>query len=154
MNCTPFALPTFFAPDGSNGGPPLALLVGAFAGGDATGAATAPVSPELPLPPEPNPQPSFPFCVEAPRPEQIPVGFAQQVLAQSALLRHCPPINCVPAPFPTFLAPAGSKGGTAETRRVTFGRISFHSGRFQWQCLRLRTVKIEVKSMIARTKYD
>ena len=70
-------------------------------------------------PVDPKPQPVLPFCVDAPGPEQIPVGFAQHPLPQSALLRHCPPMNCPPAPLPTFFAPAGSNGGTAETRRVT-----------------------------------
>jgi hypothetical protein len=69
----------------------------------------------------PKPQPVLPFCVEAPGPEQIPVGLAQQPLPQSALLRHWPPMNCPPAPFPTFFAPAGSNGGTAATRKATEG---------------------------------
>lgn len=49
--------------------------------------------------------------MEAPGPEQIPEGLAQQPEAQSAALRHCPPINCCPLPLPTFLAPEGSNGG-------------------------------------------
>ena len=35
-----------------------------------------------------KPQPVLPAWVEAPGPEQMPVGFAQQPLPQSALLRH------------------------------------------------------------------
>lgn len=41
----------------------------------------------------------------------MPDGPAQQVLAQSAPLKHCPPINCIPFEFPTFFAPEGSKAG-------------------------------------------
>jgi hypothetical protein len=84
MNCIPLPLPTFFAPAGSKGGPPAeavpATAAAATAMADDAGAEDVPV--------EPKPQPVFPFCVEAPRPEQIPVGFAQHALAQSALLRH------------------------------------------------------------------
>jgi hypothetical protein len=110
MNCIPFPLPTFFAPAGSKAGPPAeavpATATAATLGlDDNTGAAADPV--------EPKPQPVFPFCVAASGPEQIPVGFAQHALAHSALLRHWPPINCSPTPFPTFFTPAGSKGGTA-----------------------------------------
>jgi hypothetical protein len=49
--------------------------------------------------------------VDAPGPEQIPDGPAQQPLAQSAVLRHWPPMNCAPTPLPTFFSPAGSKAG-------------------------------------------
>jgi hypothetical protein len=45
----------------------------------------------------------------------MPVGLAQHPLPQSASVRHWPPINWPPAPLPTFLAPAGSNGGTADT---------------------------------------
>src|SRR6478752_4963166 len=41
----------------------------------------------------------------------MPQGLAQQPEAQSAALRHWPPINCRPLPLPTFFAPAGSKAG-------------------------------------------
>jgi len=46
------------------------------------------------------------------------VGLAQQPLAQSASERHCPVMNCLPAPLPTFGAPLGSKGGTAATKEA------------------------------------
>ena len=39
----------------------------------------------------------------------MPQGLAQQPLAQSAVLRHWAPMNCVPLPLPTLLMPAGSK---------------------------------------------
>jgi hypothetical protein len=68
--------------------------------------------------PPPKPQPVFPCWVAAPGPEQIPVGLAQQPLAQSASERHCPVMNCAPWPLPTFLAPLGSKGGTAATKEA------------------------------------
>jgi len=109
MNCPPLPLPTFLPPAGSKGGPPLAgveVAGGVSGAGGGAGAA----------PPPPKPQPSFPFWNDAPGPEQIPVGLAQQPLAQSASDRHCPVINCPPWPLPTFFAPAGSKGGTAATR--------------------------------------
>jgi hypothetical protein len=132
MNCPPAPLPTFFVPDGSKAGPPLELLVrapaveaGAAAADDATGAAAAEAAPvlngaaEIAVPADPKPQPVLPFCVLAPGPEQIPVGFAQHPLPQSASLRHCPPMNCLAAPLPTLPAPAGSKGGTASTMTAT-----------------------------------
>ena len=68
--------------------------------------------------PPPKPQPVFPCWSAAPGPEQIPVGLAQQPLAQSASERHCPVINCLPALLPTFGAPLGSKGGTAATKEA------------------------------------
>lgn len=74
--------------------------------------------------PPPKPQPVFPACVEAPGPEQMPVGLAQHPLPQSASLRHWPPMNWAPCPLPTFLAPAGSKGGTAHTVRATLMIVS------------------------------
>ena len=37
-----------------------------------------------------------------------PASVAQHVLAQSAELRHAPPMNWAPLPLPTFLAPEGS----------------------------------------------
>jgi len=117
MNCVPLPLPTFLTPEGSKGGPPLEAVAGAAAalftaaltaGDSAAGAAEA--APPL------KPQPCFPCWVEAPGPEQIPVGLAQQPLAQSASERHCPVMNCAPLPLPTLLAPLGSKGGTAATK--------------------------------------
>ncbi len=118
INCIPLPFPTFLAPAGSKAGPPAEAVPAAVATAvlDDPGAEEAPV--------EPKPQPVFPFCVDAPGPEQIPVGFAQHPLPQSALLRHWPPINCPPAPFPTFFAPAGSKGGTAYATRATDGVVS------------------------------
>jgi hypothetical protein len=68
--------------------------------------------------PATKPQPVFPCWVEAPGPEQIPVGLAQQWLAQSASDSHCPVMNCPPFLLPTFLAPAGSNGGTAATKEA------------------------------------
>lgn len=58
-----------------------------------------------------NPHPVFPNSVEASTPEQIPEGPAQQELAQSAPLKHSPPTNCAPTPFPKFAAPGGSMIG-------------------------------------------
>jgi hypothetical protein len=110
MNCVPIPFPTFFAPAGSKAGPPAALVPATTAGAAETLELDDTAEEE---PVEPKPQPVFPFCVEAPVPEQIPVGLAQHPLPQSAFERHWPPINCTPAPFPTFFAPAGSKGGTA-----------------------------------------
>jgi len=114
MNCVPLPLPTFLTPEGSKAGPPLeavagaaaALFTAALTGVFGAAGAAAP----------PKPQPCFPCWVEAPGPEQIPVGLAQQPLAQSASERHCPVMNCAPLPLPTFLAPLGSKGGTAATK--------------------------------------
>jgi hypothetical protein len=137
MNCFAAPFPTFLTPDGSKAGPPLELLVrapaveagAAAAEEDATGAAATEAAPtaaevangaaEIAVPADPNPQPVFPFCVLAPGPEQIPVGFAQHPLPQSASLRHCPPMNCLAAPLPTLPVPAGSKGGTASTMTAT-----------------------------------
>lgn len=68
--------------------------------------------------PPPKPQPVLPACSEAPRPEHIPMGFAQQVLAQSALERHCPPINCPPFPLPTFGTPAGSNDNAEDVEII------------------------------------
>jgi hypothetical protein len=98
--------PTFFWPAGSNAGPP-AVALEATATGEAAGAAAT----ALEALPETNPHPVFPACVCAPRPEQMPLGPAQHVEAQSDPDKHCPPMNWSPAPFPTFLAPAGSKAG-------------------------------------------
>jgi hypothetical protein len=85
MNCIAFPLPTFFAPAGSKAGPPAeavpATAAAATLGVDAAAAAAA----DDPV--EPKPQPVFPFCVDAPGPEHIPVGFAQHPLPQSALLK-------------------------------------------------------------------
>ena len=69
------------------------------------------VVPVVPLLAPPNPHPVLPAWVCAPRPLQIPHGFAQHPLAQSAALRHWPPMNCVPAPLPMFFVPEGSNGG-------------------------------------------
>ena len=114
MNCPPAPLPTFFAPLMSNGGPP-AVAVPVTGADGAGGAATGGAPDTL----EPKPQPVFPAWVEAPGPEQIPVGLAQHPLPQSASLRHWPVINWRPAPLPTFATPAGSKGGTAWATRAT-----------------------------------
>jgi len=130
MNCVPLPLPTFLAPEGSKAGPPLEAVAGADAA--AAGAAAAGAAAALSAgaadafgaadageeAPPPKPQPVFPCWVEAPGPEQIPVGLAQQPLAQSASERHCPVMNCAPLPLPTFLAPLGSKGGTAATKEA------------------------------------
>lgn len=82
MNCIAFPFPTFFAPAGSKAGPPaeavLATETAATLGFEAA-ADDEPV--------EPKPHPVFPFCVDAPGPEHIPVGFAQHPLPQSALLK-------------------------------------------------------------------
>jgi hypothetical protein len=62
-------------------------------------------------PPSPKPQPDFPAWNWAPMPEQMPPPLllkAQHVEAQSLELRHSPPMNCCPTPFPMFLTPAGS----------------------------------------------
>jgi hypothetical protein len=104
MNCINFWLPTFFWPAGSKGGPPLEAVGGGGAGEDDAGV-------DNELDPPPKWQPVFPFWVEAPGPEQMPEGPAQHLLAQSASLRHWPPMNCVPFLLPTFFCPAGSKGG-------------------------------------------
>ena len=85
INCKPFPLPTFFTPAGSNGGPPCAGAPAATAGGGGGGAATVGGGTAAP---DPKPQPVLPAWNWAPGPEQIPVGFAQQPLPQSALLRH------------------------------------------------------------------
>jgi hypothetical protein len=114
MNCCPLPFPTCGIPAGSNGGPPLAGAAVAAAGGGAAAAAGGAAG----AAPPPNPHPVLPFWNWAPGPEQMPVGLAQQLLAQSTLLRHWPPINCPPCPFPTFLTPAGSKGGTAATKEM------------------------------------
>lgn len=66
-----------------------------------------------------KPQPVLVFWNWAPVPEQMPMGLAQQAEPQSASLRHWPPMNWVPAPFPTFLAPEGSNERVAEASRVT-----------------------------------
>jgi hypothetical protein len=85
MNWPPLAFPTFFAPAGSKAGPPLeACARAAAAAGGAGAAAGDAVSPVAAL----KPQPVLPFWNDAPGPEQIPEGPAQQPLAQSALLRH------------------------------------------------------------------
>ena len=107
MNWPPWPLPTFFTPAGSKAGPPFAgveeapLLLGATGAGAGAGEEE----------PETKPQPVLPACVWAPTPEQMPEGPAQQPDAQSAALRHWPPMNWPPAPLPTFLAPAGSNLG-------------------------------------------
>jgi hypothetical protein len=86
INCVPFALPTFFVPEGSKAGPPFEAD---DAGDAATGAALVDMAATGNAPPAAgNPHPVFPACVEAPRPEQIPDGPAQHPLAQSAVLRH------------------------------------------------------------------
>ena len=82
MNCIAFPLPTFFAPAGSKAGPP-AEAVPATAAAATLGLDDA--ADDDPV--EPKPQPVFPFCVDAPGPEHIPVGFAQHPLPQSALLK-------------------------------------------------------------------
>jgi len=115
MNCPPLPFPTFLVPAGSKAGPPLEAVAGAAAVGDAAAAGADDAGEEDP---PPKPQPVFPCWVAAPGPEQIPVGLAQQPLAQSASERHCPVMNCPPLPLPTFLAPLGSKGGTAATKEA------------------------------------
>jgi hypothetical protein len=97
INCRNSWLPTFLAPAGSKAGPPLEAVDaaadddGAAGAGDDDGAAGAGEED-----PPPKPQPFFPFRNEAPGPEQMPEGKAQHLLAQSALLMHWPPMNCVP----------------------------------------------------------
>jgi len=116
MNCVPCLLPTFLAPAGSKAGPPFEAVAGAAAAAaDSFGTGAAGEGEEEP---PPKPQPIFPCWVAAPGPEQIPVGLAQHLLAQSASERHCPVMNCLPSLLPTFLAPAGSKGGTAATKEA------------------------------------
>jgi len=80
----PFPFPTFFAPAGSNAGPPADAVLATDTAATLGLAATA-ATEDVPV--EPKPQPVFPFCVDAPGPEHIPVGFAQHPLPQSALLR-------------------------------------------------------------------
>src|SRR5688500_3018554 len=58
-----------------------------------------------------KPQPCLPFWNCAPGPEQMPHGRAQHPEAQSEASRHWPPMNCSPAPLPTFFSPATSKSG-------------------------------------------
>lgn len=108
-------------PAGSNAGPPFAGDVRAPAGVPLAGGAAAgeEAGLEVEEDPPPKPHPVFPFWVEAPGPEQIPVGLAQHALPQSASLRHWPPMNWPPCPLPTFFAPAGSNGGTAYATRAT-----------------------------------
>lgn len=125
INCAPAAFPTFLTPEGSKAGPPAAFvpatalpLATAAAATLEAGEEEAGVLAEVEFELE-NPQPVLPFWVCAPTPEQIPVGEAQHAELQSALERHWPPMNWVPALLPTFLAPEGSKGGTAETRSAT-----------------------------------
>lgn len=106
MNCWPLPAPTFEdVPDPAP--PPLpaaASMDGAAwpAPWDAAGAAAAP--------PSPKPHPVLPAWNWAPSPEQMPAPFrvAQQVEAQSLLLRQAPPMNWTPLPLPTFLSPDGS----------------------------------------------
>lgn len=83
-------------------------------------AALAPAAPEAaeleaepaePDEPEPaaeaeKPHPCFPLSRATAAALHSPLGFAQQPLAQSASLRHAPVMNCLPAPLPTFAAPA------------------------------------------------
>ena len=76
----PCPFPTFFAPAGSKAGPPAEAVLATAATLWLAGTADA-------EPDEPNPHPVFPFCVDAPGPEHIPVGFAQHPLPQSALLK-------------------------------------------------------------------
>ena len=107
----------------SKGGPPLAGAVRAPAGVPAsTAAGAACTTGGTAAAPEPKPQPAFPAWNCAPGPEQIPVGLAQHPLPQSALLRHCPPMNCPPALLPTFLSPDGSKGGAAYAMTATYSQ--------------------------------
>lgn len=110
INCTPLALPTFFTPAGSKAGPPFEAVEATVVAVAGDAAAAVDTKGEE-APPDTKPQPVFPACVCAPKPEQMPEGPAQQVLAQSAPLKHWPPINCIPFAFPTFLTPAGSKAG-------------------------------------------
>ena len=124
MNCFPLPLPTFLVPEGSNAGPPLEAVFAGAAALFAPPLSAAPLSAAgffaagFFAADDENPQPVFPCWVEAPGPEQIPVGLAQQPLAQSASERHCPVMNCSPLPLPTALAPLGSKGGTAATKEA------------------------------------
>jgi hypothetical protein len=119
MNCEASPLPTFAEP-----GmevlitPAVELGSAATATGDTSSPAAAEVvaggggggeaAPEEPVPPKP--QPVLPAWNCAPGPEQIPAPLrvAQQAEAQSAWLRQAPPMNWMPLPLPTFLAPAGS----------------------------------------------
>src|SRR5882762_10645972 len=114
MNCATLWFPTFLAPAGSKGGPPLEPVAGACPASDDAFEAAG-VGGEAPLP---NPQPVFPCWVAVPGPEQIPVGLVQHPLAQLAFERHCPVMNCMPLPLPTFFTLLGSKGGTAATKEV------------------------------------
>jgi hypothetical protein len=115
MNCAPTPLPTFFSPAGSKAGPPFAGVVDApvavSAGAAADDAVAGEVAATTAAALDGKPQPVLPFWVDAPGPEQIPDGPAQQPLAQSAVLRHWPPMNCAPTPLPTFFSPAGSNAG-------------------------------------------
>jgi hypothetical protein len=107
MNCSPLPLPTCFSPAGSKGGPPLkapdCTRLAARGGPSGVAPETGGVA---------KPQPCLPCWNEVAGLEQMPVGKAQQSLAQSALERHCPVLNCLPLPLPTLGAPLGSKGGT------------------------------------------
>ena len=163
INCIAFPLPTFFAPAGSKAGPPAEAVPATAAAG---AAATLGLDEDPDEPVEPKPQPVFPFCVDAPGPEHIPVGFAQHPLPQSALLKlprklapkhiemawaqayHCPPMNCPPAPLPTFFAPAGSKGGTAYATKATEISVSGEGKHGERYRLRLRMVAIVNDFMI------
>lgn len=121
MNCLPAPLPTFLAPLGSTwmglaaaappvlggGVVPLPALA-AGGGGEEGGAAAAPP------PAAEKPQPPLPATLPTAGPEQMPFALlpptmdAQHPEAQSALLRHAPVMNWVPAPLPRFFAPLGS----------------------------------------------
>src|SRR2546421_733626 len=49
----------------------------------------------------------------------MPQGKAQQPEAQSATLRHWPPMNCWARPLPTFFSPAGSNWGPPTQARAS-----------------------------------
>src|SRR5204863_6233811 len=124
MSCRPAPLPTFFAPAGSNVGPPTQEppLVGG--GGVAGGGGGLTAAPAL------KPQPCFPAWNCAPGPEQMPQGKAQQPEAQSFTLRHCPPMNCRRSEVRRVGAAAGSKGGppTQEPTLVGGGGVAGGGG--------------------------
>lgn len=120
MNCCPFPVPTFWLPGADvsmAAAEPALPWAGAAATFDAAAPAAVLVVAGRALP-SPKPHPDFPFWNCAPRPEQMPPPLllkAQHADAQSAELRHVPPMNCWPAPFPMFFSPAGS--GTAGAAR-------------------------------------
>jgi hypothetical protein len=104
MNWLPSPLPTFWAPGLLVSMARLAVEAAAVVAAGEAGAATAGAAAAAGAAPAAAWNPQF-WMPTAPMALHRPVFLLQHVEAQSALLKHCPVMNWLPSPLPTFWAP-------------------------------------------------